>query len=206
MESRAVKRYIGSSPRKMRLVVDLIRNKSVEESIAILKFSKKHPAYEVEKTVRSAYSNLVNAHDTGRLRQDEVFVKEAFVDVGPTMKRMLPAPQGRAFRIRKRSAHLTVIVTYNEDNAEEKKSRRESARVKEEKVVKEETPEVETKEVADTLEIETPEVETKKDIQKKPVKKVKTMSPIDKDKKKTVKKSEPNAKKTEEDKSENENQ
>jgi len=212
MESRAIKRYIGSSPRKMRLVVDLIRNKSVEESIAILKFSKKHPAYEVEKTVRSAYSNLVNAHDTGRLKQDEVFVKEAFVDVGPTMKRMLPAPQGRAFRIRKRSAHLTVIVTYNETNTEEKKIKRDGAKVKEEKVIMEETPDVETKEVVETPEVktkevaETPEVETKKDMQKKPVKKAKTKTPTDKDEKKTVKKSEPRAKKTEEDKSENENQ
>lgn len=114
MESRAIKRYIGSSPRKMRLVVDLIRNKSVEESLAILRFSKKQPAVEVEKTVRSAYNNLVNLHDTGRINMDEVFVKEAFVDVGPTMKRMLPAPQGRAFRIRKRSAHLTVVVNYEE--------------------------------------------------------------------------------------------
>jgi len=130
MESRAIKRYIGSSPRKMRLVVDLIRNKSVEESIAILRFSKKHPAVDVEKTVRSAYSNLVNAHDTGRIKMDEVFVKEAFVDVGPTMKRMLPAPQGRAFRIRKRSAHLTVIVNYEEPEA--KAAPTKAAKVKEE--------------------------------------------------------------------------
>lgn len=129
MESRAIKRYIGSSPRKMRLVVDLIRNKSVEESIAILRFSKKHPAVDVEKTVRSAYSNLVNAHDTGRIKMDEVFVKEAFVDVGPTVKRMLPAPQGRAFRIRKRSAHLTVIVNYEEPEA---KAAPKAAKVKEE--------------------------------------------------------------------------
>ncbi len=129
MESRAIKRYIGSSPRKMRLVVDLIRNKSVEESIAILRFSKKHPAVDVEKTVRSAYSNLVNAHDTGRIKMDEVFVKEAFVDVGPTVKRMLPAPQGRAFRIRKRSAHLTVIVKYEEP---EVKPAPKAAKVKEE--------------------------------------------------------------------------
>jgi large subunit ribosomal protein L22 len=110
MEAKAVKRYIPSSPRKMRLVVDLIRNKSVEEGINILKFSKKHPAKVVEKTLISAYSNLIRKLDTGRLDRNEVFVKEAFVNGGPVMKRMLPAPQGRAFRIRKRSAHLTLIV------------------------------------------------------------------------------------------------
>lgn len=114
MEAKAIKRWENSSPRKMRLVVDLIRNKSIEEGIAILKFSKKHSAKVVEKTLKSAYSNLINAHDTGRLGQDEVVVKEAFVNGGPSMKRMLPAPQGRAYRIRKRSSHLTIIVEYNE--------------------------------------------------------------------------------------------
>jgi len=117
MEAKAVKRYIPSSPRKMRLVVDLIRNKSVEEGINILKFSKKHPAKVVEKALISAYSNLIRKLDTGRLDRNEVFVKEAFVNGGPVMKRMLPAPQGRAFRIRKRSAHLTLIV----ENIEVKK-------------------------------------------------------------------------------------
>ncbi|MDD5363041.1 MAG: 50S ribosomal protein L22 [Ignavibacteria bacterium] len=110
MEAKAIKRYIPSSPRKMRLLVDLIRSKSIEEGINILKFSKKHPAKVVEKTLVSAYSNLVKKLDTGRLNKNEVFVKEAFVDGGPVLKRMLPAPQGRAYRIRKRSAHLTIIV------------------------------------------------------------------------------------------------
>jgi large subunit ribosomal protein L22 len=110
MEAKAIKRYIPSSPRKMRLLVDLIRNKSIEEGVNILKFSKKHPAKVVEKTLVSAYSNLVKKLDTGRLNRNEVFVKEAFVDGGPVLKRMLPAPQGRAYRIRKRSAHLTIIV------------------------------------------------------------------------------------------------
>ncbi len=110
MESRAVKKYIGSSPRKMRLVTDLIRNKTVKEGLAILQYSKKHPAKDVEKTLKSAYNNLMNALDTGKLDTEDVFVKEIFVNGGPTMKRMLPAPQGRAYRVRKRSAHLTIIV------------------------------------------------------------------------------------------------
>ena len=101
MEARAVKRYVGSSPRKMRLTVDLIRNKRVDEALSMLKQSKKHSSKVIEKTLLSAYSNLINKLDTGRINQEEVLVKEAFVNGGPVLKRLLPAPQGRAFRIRK---------------------------------------------------------------------------------------------------------
>lgn len=110
MEARAIKRYIGSSPRKMRLVVDLVRGKNVEEANSILKFSTKHAAVVVNATLNSAYSNLVNKMDSGRLAKNEVVVKEAYVNEGPRMKRILPAPQGRAYRIQKRSAHLTLVV------------------------------------------------------------------------------------------------
>lgn len=110
MEARALKRYIGSSPRKMRLVVDLIRNKRVDEAIGILRFTNKNAAKVVEKTLLSAYSNLINKLDSGRLSQNEVVIKDAYVNEGPSMKRILPAPQGRAFRIKKRSAHLTLVV------------------------------------------------------------------------------------------------
>ena len=110
MEARAIKRYIGSSPRKMRLVVDLVRGKNVEEANTILKFSTKHAAVVVNATLNSAYSNLVNKMDAGRLSKNEVIVKECFVNEGPRMKRVLPAPQGRAYRIQKRSAHLTLVV------------------------------------------------------------------------------------------------
>lgn len=114
MEARAIKRFVRSSPRKMRLIVDLIRNKNVEEAEGILKFSKKYSAGIVSSVLLSAYSNLVNKLDTGKVNKNEVIVKEAFVDGGPVLKRMLPAPQGRAFRIRKRTAHLTLIVENNE--------------------------------------------------------------------------------------------
>lgn len=110
MEARALKRYVGSSPRKMRLVVDLIRNKRVDEAISILRFTNKNAAKVVEQTLASAYSNLVNKLDSGRITQNEVIIKEAYVNEGPSMKRVLPAPQGRAFRIRKRSSHLTLVV------------------------------------------------------------------------------------------------
>ena len=116
MEARALKRFIGTSPRKMRLVVDLIRNKKVDEAVSILRFTNKNSAKVVEQTLLSAYHNLVNKLDSGRLNQDEVLIKEAYVNEGPSMKRVLPAPQGRAFRIRKRSAHLTLIVKQIEEN------------------------------------------------------------------------------------------
>jgi large subunit ribosomal protein L22 len=117
MESRALTRYVGSSPRKMRLVVDLIRNRNVDEALAILKFTNKNAAKVVEKTLISAYSNLVRKLDTGRINKNEVVVKRAFVNEGPSLKRMLPAPQGRAFRIRKRSSHLTLVVEHLENKS-----------------------------------------------------------------------------------------
>jgi large subunit ribosomal protein L22 len=110
MEAKAIKRYIQSSPTKMRLVVDLIRGKSVNEALNILHFSPKHASKVVEMTLRSAVSNLSNKLDSGRVDEKEVFVKTVFVDGGPVLKRMMPAPQGRAYRIRKRSNHLTIVV------------------------------------------------------------------------------------------------
>lgn len=111
MEARAIKRYTPGSPRKMRLVVDLIRGKSVNEALNILHFSPKHSSKIVEMTLRSAVSNLANKLDTGKINEKEVLVKTAFVDGGPVLKRMLPAPQGRAYRVRKRLNHLTIVVT-----------------------------------------------------------------------------------------------
>ena len=110
LEARAIQRYLGSSPRKMRLVVDLIRGRSVDEALSILHFSTKHAARLAEKVLRSAVSNLHNTDEGSRLDAADLFVKEIFVDGGPTMKRVLPAPMGRAYQIRKRSNHVTIIV------------------------------------------------------------------------------------------------
>jgi large subunit ribosomal protein L22 len=110
MEAKAVTRYIGSSPRKMRLVVDLIRGVSVDKAIEILHFSSKHSSKDAEKTLRSAVSNIMNRDQNTRVDPEELYVKEAFVDQGPTLKRISPAPMGRAYRIRKRSCHLTIVV------------------------------------------------------------------------------------------------
>ncbi len=110
MEAKAIQRFIGSSPRKMRLVVDLIRGKSVDHALDILHFSTKHASKDVEKALRSAVSNLLNKDDSTRVEPEDMLVKEVFVDNGPTLKRISPAPMGRAYRIRKRSCHLTVVV------------------------------------------------------------------------------------------------
>ena len=110
LEARAINRYISSSPRKMRLIIDLIRGKSVPEALGILHFSPKHASRVAEKVLRSAVSNLQNKDEAGRVEADSLFVKEVFVNGGPGMKRMMPAPMGRAYRIVKRSNHLTVIV------------------------------------------------------------------------------------------------
>ena len=110
MEARAINRYVSSSPRKMRLVIDLIRGKAVEEALTTLHFSPKHAAKVAEKTLRSAVSNLQNKNESGRIDVDTLFVKEVYVNQGPTLKRMMPAPMGRAYRIRKRSNHITIVV------------------------------------------------------------------------------------------------
>jgi len=110
MEARAIHRYIGSSPRKMRLVVDLIRGISVDKAIEVLHFNPKHASKDAEKVLRSAVANLMNKDDAGRVEPEELFVKEAYVNQGPTLKRISPAPMGRAYRIRKRSCHLTIVV------------------------------------------------------------------------------------------------
>jgi large subunit ribosomal protein L22 len=114
MEARAINRYIGSSPRKMRLVVDLVRGKSVEEALTILHFSPKHAAKVAEKVVRSAVSNLQNKQEGGRVDTHDLYIKEVYVDGGPSLKRVSPAPMGRAYRVLKRSNHLTVVVAARE--------------------------------------------------------------------------------------------
>lgn len=115
MEARAINRYIGTSPRKMRLVIDLIRGKSVDRALNILHFSPKHAAKVAAKTLRSAVSNLQNKDEGGRIDTSHMVVKEARVDVGMTLKRISPAPMGRAYRIRKRSNHVTIVVAATGD-------------------------------------------------------------------------------------------
>lgn len=110
MEARALNRFVGTSPRKTMIVIDLIRGKGVEEALTTLHFSPKHAAKDAEKTLRSAISNLQSKDQAGRVDTATMYVKEVFVNGGPMAKRISPAPMGRAFRIRKRSHHLTIVV------------------------------------------------------------------------------------------------
>ncbi len=98
----------------MRLVIDLIRGRGVEEALSILHFSPKHAARTAEKVLRSAISNFQNKDEAGRVDTATLFIREAFVDGGPTMKRIRPAPMGRAYRIRKRSNHITIVLGQRE--------------------------------------------------------------------------------------------
>ncbi|MEI7811430.1 MAG: 50S ribosomal protein L22 [Ignavibacteria bacterium] len=110
MVAKATHKYINSSPRKMRLLVDLIRGMSADKALETLHFHPKHASKDAEKVLRSAISNLFNKSDSIRLEPSDLVVSEAFVNQGPALKRVLPAPMGRAFRIKKRSNHLTIIV------------------------------------------------------------------------------------------------
>jgi len=116
MEARAIQRTVRQSPRKMRLVVDLVRGKQVNEAFAILKFSKKHAARQISKVLLSAVANAREASLRGdeRLDEDTLFVKTATVDMGPPLKRFMPAAMGRATPVKKHTSHVTIIVATKE--------------------------------------------------------------------------------------------
>ncbi len=110
MEAVAKLRNVPSSPRKMRLVVDLIRGQKVDRALATLKLSPKHVSRELEKLLMSAISNWEQKNEDADVESANLIVKEAFVDGGKILKRLRPAPQGRAHRIRKRSNHVTFVI------------------------------------------------------------------------------------------------
>jgi large subunit ribosomal protein L22 len=106
MEATARHRYLQTSPQKVRLVADQIRGKGVQDAANILDLSKKAAARPLRKLLRSAIANAENRDD--QLDVDRLYVKEIFVDGGPTLKRIRPQPMGRAFRILKRQSHVTI--------------------------------------------------------------------------------------------------
>ena len=116
MPAKAVARFIRMSPRQVRLVVDQIRGRSVNEAYALLQFSKKAAAEPVEKTLRSAVANAqYRAEDEGQIVDiDDLVVREAFVDEGPTLRRYKAAAMGRAAPRRRRMSHITVAVETRE--------------------------------------------------------------------------------------------
>jgi len=111
MEARAVSRFTRISPRKARLVADLIRGKNVEDALAILALTQKKASPILRKAVISAAANVRDRDNQDRRKKDsEIFIKEIRIDEGPTLKRIRPRAQGRAFRINKRTSHINVTV------------------------------------------------------------------------------------------------
>jgi large subunit ribosomal protein L22 len=119
MEAVAKLNNVPTSPRKMRLVVDMIRGQEVDRALSILKFESKQGAARLEKLLISAISNWQNKYEDERLEEANLYVKEIKVDSGRMLKRLRPAPQGRAHRIRKRSNHVTVVVASRAQHIEE---------------------------------------------------------------------------------------
>lgn len=112
MEAKATAKYVRVSPRKARLVVDQVRGKDIARAREILRFSERAISEVVEKVLNSAVANAENNH---HMRSDNLVVKAAFVDEGPTLKRIRPRAKGSASRIRKRTSHITVIVAPREE-------------------------------------------------------------------------------------------
>ena len=107
MEAKAVAKYIRIAPRKVRVVMNLIRGKNVADAFAILKFTPKASADVIEKVLKSAVANAENNFD---MNVDKLYISSAYVDQGPTLKRIHPRSRGQAFSILKRTSHVTVVV------------------------------------------------------------------------------------------------
>ncbi|MEX2336702.1 MAG: 50S ribosomal protein L22 [Fulvivirga sp.] len=122
MEAVAKLKNVPTSPRKMRLVADLIRGERVGKALNILKFEPKQGAARLEKLLLSAISNWQQHNEDVDLEEADLFVKAIHVDSGRVLKRLRPAPQGRAHRIRKRSNHVTLVLASNVPVAEAEES------------------------------------------------------------------------------------
>lgn len=123
MEAKAVNKYIKQSAKKMKPVADMVRGKRVDQALNTLHFMPKKAAKLIEQTIRSAVANFINTDEGSKVNPEELFVKMVFVNQGPTAKRIQPRSMGRAFRIRKRSAHLTVVVANPEVNLSDTKEK-----------------------------------------------------------------------------------
>ncbi len=106
-EVRAVAKYVRTAPRKLRLVIDIVRGKEVKDALTILKFTPQRAARVLEKVLNSA---VANAENNFRMDKDNLYVYRAYIDPGPTMKRWIPRAQGRASAIHKRTSHITFVV------------------------------------------------------------------------------------------------
>ena len=117
LAAQAKAKYIRTSPQKAKLVLDLIRGKRAAEALSILRFTKRAIARDIEKALRSAIANAVHVADKNqkrRLDEDDLYVSACYAGRGPMMKRVRPAPMGRAYQVIKRTAHITVQVAEKE--------------------------------------------------------------------------------------------
>lgn len=126
MEAVARLKNVPTSPRKMRLVADLVRGKQVNHALSLLKFESKEGAARIEKLLLSAISNWQQANEDVRLEEADLYIKKIQVDGGRILKRLRPAPQGRGYRIRKRSNHVTLVVDSKSQPVVEEKEVKES--------------------------------------------------------------------------------
>jgi large subunit ribosomal protein L22 len=124
MEATASAKYLRGSAQKARLVIDMIRGKNVNQALAILRYANKRAALGIEKCVKSAIANANEAAEKANISvdPDELWLKAAFVDRGPTKnrRRMRPAPQGRAYRERRHFCHVTILLSSDQQDAEAK--------------------------------------------------------------------------------------
>ena len=109
-EARAVQKFLRRAPRKVRLVADAVRGERVDKALKRLEFTKKGSAPEVAKVIKSAAANLRDKFQEERFDDENLYIKTIFVNEGVTLKRIQPAPMGRAHRINKRTCHITVVV------------------------------------------------------------------------------------------------
>ena len=124
MDARASAKYLRGSPQKARLVIDMIRGKNVNQALAILRYTNKRAALGIEKCVKSAIANANEAAEKANIAvdPDELWLKAAYVDRGPTKnrRRMRPAPQGRAYRERRHFCHVTILLSSDKQDGEVK--------------------------------------------------------------------------------------
>ena len=114
-EARAIQKHLRRAPRKVRLVADAVREKNVAKALKLLEFTNKASAPDVAKVIKSAAGNIRDKFQEARLDNEDLYIKEIFVNEGATLKRIQPAPMGRAHQIRKRTCHINVVVAKKEE-------------------------------------------------------------------------------------------
>lgn len=134
MEAKAVEKYIKMSPRKIKYVIDIVKKKSVEQALGLLSVTPKTAAVHVRKAIQSAAANATENFKEYKVAEDSLFIKEIFVTQGPTQKRFKPRAKGRADRVLKKSAHITVFVSDGKSKGSEKISKQVKQVKKEAKV------------------------------------------------------------------------